>query len=159
VPLAAAARAPPANSFLERHLCIHPCTVVYSTQCPVPVPYCICTFNKHFKLVGNEQQPKITTKHHSKETQHLPQQQQYNNIQHSKYALLYDTVRTALLKKYSTYVIILFFLDPKSWTVRCTVPYRIIQLDRVYISLEVMVRSSAPHAPPTTLRAFFDSPG
>jgi hypothetical protein len=29
----------------------------------------------------------------------------------------------------------------------------------VQISLEVMVRSSAPHAPPTTLRAFFDSPG
>ena len=33
------------------------------------------------------------------------------------------------------------------------------QLDRVVISLEALVRSSAPHTPPTTLRAFFDSPG
>jgi hypothetical protein len=33
-----------------------------------------------------------------------------------------------------------------------------LQLDRVVISLEVMVRSSAPHAPPITLRAYFDSP-
>ena len=34
-----------------------------------------------------------------------------------------------------------------------------VQLDRAVISLEVMVRSSAPQAPPTTLRAYFDSPG
>ena len=34
-----------------------------------------------------------------------------------------------------------------------------IQLDRVVFSLEALVRSSAPHVPPTTLRAFFDSPG
>ena len=39
-------------------------------------------------------------------------------------------------------------------------PYRtVIQLDRVVMTLEVMLRSSAPHAFPTTLRAFFDSPG
>ena len=41
-------------------------------------------------------------------------------------------------------------------------PYNVfhsVQLDRVYISLETLARSSAPHAPPTTLRAFFDSPG
>ena len=37
--------------------------------------------------------------------------------------------------------------------------YCTVQLDRVQMILEVMVRSSAPHAPPTTLRAFFDSPG
>ena len=33
------------------------------------------------------------------------------------------------------------------------------QLERVVISLEVMLRSSAPQATPTTLRAYFDSPG
>ena len=34
-----------------------------------------------------------------------------------------------------------------------------VQLDRVRMTLETLVRSSGPHAPPTTLRAFFDSPG
>ena len=33
-----------------------------------------------------------------------------------------------------------------------------VQLDWVVISLEVLGRSSAPHAPPITLRAYFDSP-
>ena len=28
-----------------------------------------------------------------------------------------------------------------------------------WMTLETLVRSSGPHAPPTTLRAFFDSPG
>ena len=34
-----------------------------------------------------------------------------------------------------------------------------IQLDWVKMILETLVRSSAPHVLPTTLRAFFDSPG
>ena len=34
-----------------------------------------------------------------------------------------------------------------------------LQLDWVVMTLEALVHSSAPHAPPTTLRAFFDSPG
>ena len=40
----------------------------------------------------------------------------------------------------------------------CMIPSS-IQLDQVVISLEVLGRSSGPQAPPTTMRAFFDSPG
>ena len=37
----------------------------------------------------------------------------------------------------------------------------VLQLDQVVISLEVTLRSSTPHAhaPSTTLKAYFDSPG
>ena len=53
-------------------------------------------------------------------------------------------VRTCTYDSYSTYRMIYFLY---------------VQLDRVMISLEVMLRSSAPQAMPTTLRAFSDSPG
>ena len=51
------------------------------------------------------------------------------------------------------------FFEEKTWKNAIFRISRPLQLDRVRMTLETLVRSSGPHAPPTTLRAFFDSPG
>jgi hypothetical protein len=47
----------------------------------------------------------------------------------------------------------------RGWELETKREISYVQLDRVMMILEVIPRSSGTQAPPTTLRAFFDSPG